>query len=155
MPRLAPGQRPAVRHGPGRSRQRGWAGWVSARQAFDGTCGDGAHELGAVALVLPGVPPGEAADLRGEFRALPDVAVDGHRVTGPGVGTGERPAACGGELGEAGSNQLGGRDDLHVAELPHVVVPPAEGAPADEDIGGALDQPFPADYPLAVVVMAT
>src|SRR5262249_46500514 len=63
-------------------------------------------------------------------------------------------AACGGELDEARSNQLGGRDDLHVAELPHVVVPPAEGTPADEDIGGALDQPFPADYPLAVVAVA-
>ena len=44
----------------------------------------------------------------------------------PGYGAGAGPAARGGELGQAGGDQLSGRDDLHVAELPDVVVPPVE-----------------------------
>src|SRR5215467_1955916 len=77
---------------------------VSAGQAFDGTGGDGAGELGVVALVLVGVQPGEPADRSREVRAFPDIAVDGYRVAGPGVGAGERLAACDGELGEAGGD---------------------------------------------------
>jgi hypothetical protein len=76
---------------------------VSAGLALDGAGGDGAGELGVVALVLVGVQPGEPADRSGELRAFPDVAADGDRVTGPGVGPGQRLAACGGELGEAGA----------------------------------------------------
>ena len=69
-------------------------------------------------LVLVGVLAGEPADRSGEVGALADVAVDGHRVAGAGVGAGECLAARGGELDEARSDQPGGRDDLHVAELP-------------------------------------
>src|SRR5215470_15774657 len=126
---------------------------MSAGLALDGTGADGADQLRVVALVLVRVQPGESADRSGELRAFPDVAVDCHRVPGPGVGAGERLAACGGELGEARGNQLGGRNDLHIAELPNVVVPPAQRAPSDEDVGGALDQPFPADDPLAMVAV--
>ena len=64
------------------------------------------------------------------LRSLPDVAVDGYRVAGAGVGAGEGPAARGGELGEAGSDQLSGRDDLHVAELPDAAVPFRAASPS-------------------------
>src|SRR5580704_17509376 len=128
--------------------------WVSAWQALDGAGGDGADELGVVSLVLIGVLAGEAADRGGEAGPLADVAVDGHRVAGAGVGAGECLAARGSELEESGGDQFGGRDDLHVTELPHVVVLAVERAPADEDVGGALDQPFPVDHPGTVVVVA-
>jgi hypothetical protein len=104
-----------------------------------------------VALVLVGVQAGESADRSGELRAFPDVAVDGHRVPGPGVGAGERLAAYGGELGEVRRNQLGGRDDLHIAELgcevgrhdrrgTAVVVPGGERHPLVPE-GGQLGDP--------------
>ncbi len=104
-----------------------------------------------VSLVLVGVKPGEAAELGGEFPAFSDVAVDGRGVSGPGVGPGQRLAAGGGELDQAGRDQLGGRDDLHVAELPDVVVLPVQRAPADEDVGGALQQSLAVDHSLAVI----
>src|SRR5215469_35130 len=94
----------------------------STRRGLDGAGRDGADELGVVGFVLAGIPAGEPADLGGELGALPDIAVDGHRVAGAGVSAGEGPATRGGELGEAGGDQLSGRDDLHVAELPDVVV---------------------------------
>src|SRR5262249_39812580 len=86
-------------------------GWSGA-QALNGVGGDGLDELGVVLFVLVGVPIGEPADLGGELRAVPDVAVDGYRVAGAGVGAGEGPAARDGELGKAGGDQLSGRDDL-------------------------------------------
>ena len=104
-----------------------------------------------VALVLVGVRPGEAPELGGELAALADVAVDGGRVAGAGVRPGQRLAAGGGELDQARRDQLGGRDDLHVAELPDVVVLAVQRAPADEDVGGALHQPLAVDHPLAVI----
>src|SRR5262249_17986413 len=110
----------------------------SAGQALDRAGRDGADEPGVVALVLIRVPVGEPGDLRGELPALPEVAVDGHRVAGAGVRAGERLAARGGELGEPRGDQVGSRDDLHVAELPHVVVPAVQRAPADEDVARAL-----------------
>jgi hypothetical protein len=76
---------------------------VSGGQALDGTGGDSAEELGVVALVLVGVQPGEPADRSGEVRAFPDITIDGHRVTGPGMGAGERLTARGSEIGEAGA----------------------------------------------------
>jgi len=106
-----------------------------------------------VALVLVGVRPGEAAELGGEFGAFADVAVDGGGVAGAGVDPGQRLAAGGGELDQAGRDQLGGPDDLHVAELPDVVVLAVQRAPAHEDVGGALDQPLAVDHPRAVIVV--
>ncbi len=76
---------------------------VSAGQALDGTSGDGIDELGIVALILVRVNPGESADRIGEVRAFPDIAVDGRRVTAPGMGAGERLTASGGELCETGA----------------------------------------------------
>jgi hypothetical protein len=108
-----------------------------------------------VSLVLVGVPAGEPADHGGELSALPDVGIDGHRVAGSSVGAGEGLAACGRELDQAGGDQVGGRDDLHVAELPDVIVVPVERAPAGENVGGALDQSLAADHPLAVAAVAT
>src|SRR5689334_24906464 len=70
------------------------------------------------------------------------------------MGAGQGLAACGRELDQAGGDQVSGRDDLHVAELPDVIVLPVEGAPAGEDVGGALDQPLAADYPLAMAAVA-
>jgi hypothetical protein len=63
-----------------------WRVFGSARQAFDRAGGDGAGEPGVVTLVLIGVPAGEPGDRGGEVLALPDVAIDGHRVAGAGVG---------------------------------------------------------------------
>ncbi len=83
--------------------------WVSARQALHGVGGDGTDKLAVVSLVLIGVLAGEPADRSGEVGALADVAMDGHRVAGAGVGAGECFAACGSELDEAGGDQLGGR----------------------------------------------
>jgi drug/metabolite transporter (DMT)-like permease len=77
---------------------------ASGRRALDGAGGDRPDELGVVPFVLVGVPVGEPADLGGELGAFPDVAVDGYRVAGAGVGAGEGPAARGGELGEAGGD---------------------------------------------------
>src|SRR6185437_1981804 len=137
-----------------RGRFCGNAAWLT-RWALHRAGGDGAGELGVVPLVLVGVQAGEAADRGGELGGLPDVGIYGHRVAGSGVGASEGLAARGRELDQAGSDQVGGRDDLHVAELPDVIVPPVERAPAGENVGGALDQPFAADHPLAVAAVAT
>ena len=80
-----------------------------ARQALHRAGGDGADELGVVPLVLVGVQAGEPADHGGELGGLPDVGSDGHRVAGARVGAGEGLAACGRELDQAGSDQVGGR----------------------------------------------
>src|SRR5882724_3212527 len=126
-----------------------------ARQALHRAGGDSADELGVVPLVLVGVQAGEPADHGGELSALPDVGIDGHRIAGSSVGAGEGLAACGRELDQAGGDQVCGRDDLHVAELPDVIVLPVERAPAGENVRGALDQPLAVDYPLAVAAVAT
>jgi len=107
--------------------------------------------LDVVSLVLVGVCLGESGDFGGEFAAFADVAVDGGGVAGPGVGPGQGLAAGGGELDQAGRDQLGGRNDLHVAELADVVVLAVQPAPADEEVGGALQQPLAADHSLAVI----
>ncbi len=107
-----------------------------------------------ISLVLIGIQLCEPAELGGEPGPFSDVAIDGHGVAGPGVGPGQCLAARGSELDKAGGNQLGGRDDLHVAELPDVIVLPVQRAPADEDVGGALDQPLAADHPRAVTPVA-
>ena len=63
----------------------------------------------------------------------------------------KRRAARGGERDQHRSDQVGGRDDLHVAVLAHVEVTAAEGAPTDEDVGGALHHALAGDDALAVV----
>src|SRR3984885_14768120 len=133
-----------------RQRWREAPGAESAWLAFGLARGDGVDELGVVEVILVGVAAGELADGRGEARALPDVAGDGHGVAGAGVGAGECAAAGGGELGKPRRDQLGARDDLHVPELAHVVVVALHAAPADEDVGGALQQPLARDDPFAV-----
>src|SRR6201985_1261206 len=125
------------------------------RRALYRAFGDGADELGVVSVVLVGVQTGEPADHGGELGRLPDVGIDGHRVAGASMGASEGLAARGRELNQAGGDQVGGRDDLHVAELPDVIVPPVERAPAGENVGGALDQPLAADHPLAVAAVGT
>ena len=70
------------------------------------------------------------------------------------MGPGESLAANGGDLDQVGGDESDARDDLHVAELAHIVVPSVQRAPADEDVGGALQGPFPPDHPLAMVFMA-
>ena len=69
------------------------------------------------------------------------------------MGAGQRLAAGGGELNQDGGEQPDVEDDLHVAELPHVVVPALERAPADEDVGRALQRPLSGDHPGAVVIV--
>src|SRR5215831_18633271 len=93
-----------------------------AGPALHRAVGDGADELDDVQLVLVGVQDREPADRGGERGALADVGIDGHRVAGASVGAGEGLAACGRELDQAGGDQVSARDDLHVAELPDVVV---------------------------------
>jgi hypothetical protein len=70
------------------------------------------------------------------------------------MGLGQGFTAGGSELDQTRGDQLCGRDDLHVAELPHVVVPAVQRAPADEYVGGALHHPLAVDHPRAVMVMA-
>src|SRR5450631_444662 len=137
-----------------------WSGGACSRQvsrspwqALNGAGSDGAYQLSMVPLILAGVHPGELADRGGEFRALPDVAGNGHRIAGAGVGPGQCLAARGGELSEARGDQLRARDDLHVAELPYVIVLAAERAPPGENVGGALNEPLAADHPRAVVAV--
>ena len=132
------------RRKPRRGRLSAW------RDAF----GDGRGEPGMVPLVLDGVAAGELADRRRELGALAEVAGDGQWVAGAGVRPGQRLPACGGELDQARGDQLGARNNLHVTELPHVVVLPVQRAPADEDVSGALEQPLSVDYPSAVVAVA-
>src|SRR3984885_15866217 len=122
-------------------------------QALDGAAGDRPDELGVVSRVLVGVLPGESAEFGGELGPLADVAVDGDRIAASGVGPGQRLAAGGGELDQTRGYQLGAGDDLHVAELPHVVVLPVQRSPADEDVGGALELPLPADHARAVIAV--
>src|SRR5262249_9803162 len=114
---------------------------------------DGADELGVVSFVLIGVPAREPADLGGELAALADVAVDGHRVAGAGVGPGECLAARGGELDEAGRGEPSGWGEVHVSGLPDVIVPAVQRAPADEDVGGTLGHSLAVDHPFAVMAV--
>jgi hypothetical protein len=79
-----------------------------------------------VPLVLVGVAAGEPAHRLGEHVTLSYVGVDGRGITGAGVGPGERVAAGDAELDEDGRDQLGGGDQLHVAELTDVEVAPAQ-----------------------------
>ncbi len=50
-------------------------------------------------------------------------------------------------------DQVGGRDDLHVAVLAHVEVAAGQRAPTDEDVGCALHHPLPGDDALPMVVV--
>ena len=89
----------------------------------------------------------------GEVGALPDVGADRDGVPGAGVGRGERLAAGGRELTEDRGDQLQLRDDLHVAELAHVVVVAVQRPPAGEDVGGVLEEPLAVDHPGALAGM--
>ena len=106
-----------------------------------------------VPLVLARVAAGELPHRPRERVALPHVGVDGHRVAGAGVRAGQRVAACGGELGEDGRDEVGRRDDLHVAVLAHVVVAAGQRTPADEDVRRALHHPLAGDDASAMVVV--
>src|SRR5215475_3912514 len=97
---------------------------------------------------------GEIGYRGGELPALADVASDGDRVAGSGMGTSQCFAACGRELGEPWRDQVDSRDDLHVAELAHVVVLAVQRAPSDEDVGGTLDKPLAFDNPFAMILEA-
>src|ERR1700722_13336578 len=90
---------------------------------FDSAGCDGLDQLGVVPLVLVGVGLGEPAHRGAERSPFAEVAVDGHRITGAGVRSGQDLTARGTEHVEPGRDQLRFGNDLHVAELPHVVVP--------------------------------
>src|SRR5436305_1247179 len=130
--------------------------WERNRSTWQGRdCAsiDGANELSMVSLVLIRVSVCELTNGCGEFGPLSDVAIDRHRVTGSSVGPCQCLAARGREVDEPRRDQLGGRNDLHVAELPHVVVPAVQRAPSDEDVRGALGQPLTGDHPRPVVLV--
>ena len=75
-----------------------------------------------IPIVLVRVATGEPTHGLGEHVAFPDVGVDGSGVTRAGVCPGQRIAAGDGELDEDGRNELGGGDQLHVAELTDVEI---------------------------------
>ena len=83
---------------------------------------DGGDQRGMVPLVLVGVATGEPAHGLGEHVALAHVGVDGLGVAGAGVRPGQRVAAGDAELDQDRGDQVGGGDQLHVAELAHVEV---------------------------------
>ena len=87
---------------------------------------DGGDQRRMVPLVLVRVATGEPTHGLGEHVALPYVGVDGRGVAGAGVRPGERVAAGDGELDEDGRDELGGGDQLHVAELTDVEVAVAQ-----------------------------
>ena len=103
-----------------------------------------------IALILVGIAAREVAQGFEERRAFAEIGADRHGVSRAGVGPGQGLAAGGGELDQDGREQLDIGDDLHVAELPHIVVPALERAPANKDVGRALQNPLACDHPGAV-----
>src|SRR3954452_13327957 len=115
---------------------------------------EGVDQLAVVAPGLIGVGVRERAHGLVEGPAFADVGGDRDGIAGARVRAGQHLGAGGGELCEPRADQLAIGDDLHVSELPHVVVVTAPRGPTDEDVRGALHQPLALDDPTAMVGVA-
>ena len=91
-----------------------------------------------IPVVLVRVQSGEVIDCSRKLPPLADVGADRGGVAGACMGLGEGLAASAREFDQDWSDEIDAGDDLHVAELAHIVVPSVQGAPADENVGGAL-----------------
>src|SRR3954454_16970462 len=105
-------------------------------------------EGGVVELVLVGVALGEVGDRLVEGIALAHVGADRDPVAGPRVSPCQRPAADAGVDLEALWRQIVDVDralpvpELADVEVPLLVVRPARGKPAEQDVARGLHEPL-------------
>src|SRR4029453_4174980 len=101
---------------------------------------------------LVGVGPGEPGEGAVGAVALAQVAGQQGGPGGAGVALGQQGAADPGIVHQGRAvHAVDGDGPLHVAELAHVVVAPANGRPAEQGVADRLEGLLVLDHPLALV----
>ena len=113
---------------------------------------DGPDQLGVVGLGLVGVGPGEPGHGPVQLVGPAGVARDHGGATGAGVPLGQQVTDDAGVVGQRRGIDGVERDGaLHVPELPDVVLPLADGGPAEERVAHRLQGLLVLHHPLALV----
>ena len=105
-----------------------------------------------VTLCLIGVMPGEPAHRLVQFLPRTDISGDHGCAAGPGVTLGQQSATHLYIVGQCLRAERVHRDgSLHIAELPHVELPPGHGRPAQQRVADRLQSLLILHHPLTLV----